>query len=77
MTRYTYITDEAPKMLRETLCLAQHALTLGEPAAAAGPHVRRLQHLIDACDELRPLGADGKHDQRHTPYCGCEDVGPR
>jgi len=74
MTRYSYVTDDAPKMLRETLCLAQHFFAVAEPRAAAAAHSRRLQHLIDACDEMRPLGADGKHDQRHTPYCGCEDV---
>jgi len=74
--RYSYVTDDTPKMLRETLCLAQTAL--GQQNDSRAPyHVRRLQQLIDACDEMRPLGPDGKHDQRHTPYCGCEDVEPR
>lgn len=64
---YAYEVPDGPKMLRETLCLAQHALA-DEPH-----HARRLGRLIDACDELRPLGPDGKHGDRHTEHCGCED----
>lgn len=59
------IVDADPKMLRETLCLAQSALH--------GAHVERLQQLIDECDRHRPLGPDGKHGHRHTDTCGCED----
>lgn len=70
---YPYATEDAPKMLRETLCLAQHALAEQIGGRPGRQHVRRLQHLIDACDELRPLGANGKHDDRHTAHCGCED----
>ena len=64
-------------MLRETLCVAQTAInTVGDPRR--GEHVARLQRLIDECDRHRPLGPDGKHNDRHTPTCGCEDrEGPR
>jgi hypothetical protein len=66
------------KSLREVLCSAQAALL-------AVPHrlgtadrgrtqiaVNGLQGLIDQLDLLRPLGPDGVHGDRHTPFCGCE-----
>lgn len=67
-----------PKMLRETLCLAQ-GLVSRSVAADAGAdnrkhHVRRLESLIRECDRHRPLGPNGKHGDRHTPSCGCDDV---
>lgn len=66
-----------PKMLRETLCAAQTAIaahTSGWRAHDAAQHVARLSTLISALDALRPLGPDGKHDDRHTPWCGCDDA---
>ncbi len=66
---------DSPKMLRETLCVAQAAI--GDSAAGGNrtrEHIERLGHLIDACDVHRPLGPDGKHGERHTPTCGCEDT---
>jgi hypothetical protein len=64
------------KMTREALCAAQSALY----RVANGMDVDRLPHwverinsLIRGIDERRPLGPDGKHDDRHTPHCGCED----
>lgn len=66
-----------PKTLREALCLAQGALSqftvysnddLNQVMRAR----EVLEHLIDECDRKRPLGPDGKHDDRHTPECGCE-----
>lgn len=54
------------KMARETLCRAQtNADTPGEK--------NQIWELIEVIDKLRPLGPDGKHGDRHTPYCGCED----
>jgi hypothetical protein len=65
--------DVDPKMLRETLCVAQAAITAGRPTdPRAGRHVATLQQLIGECDRHRPLGSDGKHGNRHTPTCGCE-----
>lgn len=61
-----------PKMLRETLCLAQSALNLMYLLPANKAHSDRLQELIDECDRHRPLGPDGKHGDRHTETCGCE-----
>lgn len=57
-----------PKLTREALCVAQHA-----PGLTARQSTR-LERLIDACDLLRPIGPDGKHGNRHTPWCGCDDV---
>jgi hypothetical protein len=65
-----YEIPDGPKMLRETLCLAQSAM-LSLPVSRH--HVARLQRLINECDRHRPLGPDGKHGSLHTPTCGCED----
>lgn len=70
-------TKDSLKMLRETLCLAQHALLLRGSLLDVDrtpAHVARLSRLIDDIDRQRPLGPDGKHGDRHTPTCGCEDV---
>jgi hypothetical protein len=69
MTSYT--VPDGPKMLRETLCAAQAALL--HSRSRRREHFERLQRLIDECDRHRPLGPDGKHGNRHTPTCGCED----
>lgn len=75
------------KMLRETLCHAQIALRLtmdalppgrDDPEAVSrfGRHLARLgriDRLIAEIDQHRPLRADGKHGDLHTPTCGCED----
>lgn len=58
------IINTNPKMLRETLCLAQSVIT-------SKMHLDRIQQLIDECDRHRPLGIDGKHGNLHTPTCGC------
>lgn len=61
------------KMLRETLCNAQTSLgfTIPDPARA-GIENARIQAIIAEIDRHRPLGPDGKHDDLHTPTCGCE-----
>ena len=67
---------DSPKMLRETFCMAQAALLeiqSQRQSTAMNTHVYRLGRLIDLIDLVRPLGQDGKHDGRHTPWCGCED----
>lgn len=68
------LTVDNVKMLRETLCLAQVGITNRMPAQDAWPHLDRLQRLIDQLDAHRPLGPDGKHGDRHTPTCGCDDL---
>jgi len=60
------------KMLRESLCRGQDALTINW-SEDCSRHSARIQQLIDQLDILRPLGPDGKHGDRHTPYCGCDD----
>jgi hypothetical protein len=69
----SYEVPDGPKMLRETLCVVQTMVGNFDISGRRHEHVARLQRLIDACDEHRPLGPDGKHRDRHTPTCGCED----
>lgn len=69
---FAYVIPDGPKMLRETLCVAQ--ARIGNSPLDAGrkhEHIDRLQRLIDECDRMRPLGSNGKHDDRHTADCGC------
>lgn len=63
------------KALRETLCIAQNLINLqiGIEPTRRRPHSDRIQGLIGEIDRHRPLGSDGKHGNRHTPTCGCED----
>lgn len=62
------------KMLRETFCIAQSAIQHRPYDEDRKPgHVARLGRLIDDIDRQRPLGSDGKHGNRHTPTCGCDD----
>jgi hypothetical protein len=64
---------DGPKMLRETLCVAQAMIgNFHLDRGRKREHIDRLQRLIDACDAHRPLGPDGKHGDRHTPTCGCD-----
>ncbi len=58
-------SPDSLKVIRETLCRAQTALSLSER------DVSRLQRLINDIDRQRPLGPDGKHNNRHTATCGC------
>lgn len=70
--------DITPKALRETLCIAQTRIgNSGLDEHRQERDIAHLQALIDECDRHRPLGPDGKHGDRHTPTCGCEDAQPR
>jgi hypothetical protein len=70
---YTYETNDDPKMLRETLCVAQNKI-LNSPYDKARnmEYAKALQRLINECDRKRPIGFDGKHGDRHTATCGCD-----
>lgn len=75
---HAYVIPISPKMLLETLCVVESALYEKErntPGWNAGgnvyTHVGRIRFLMDECNRKRPTGADGKHDDRHTPECGC------
>jgi hypothetical protein len=70
-TGYPFGRD-TPKMVRETLCVAQAAMSDRADDGRKTEHIARLQRLIDICDEHRPLGPNGKHGDRHTPTCGCD-----
>lgn len=65
-----FTIDSNPKMLRETLCIAQGMLN---EFGYEWHHGKSIQLLIDECDRMRPLGPDGKHGNLHTDECGCED----
>lgn len=65
---------DSPKMIRETLCVAQSAIAHSAAAAyRRSEHIDRLSCIIQEIDRHRPLGPDGKHGDRHTATCGCED----
>lgn len=55
-----------PKMMREHLC-AQATFAPDDTTRDA------FSNLIRVLDLHRPIGPDGKHDNRHTPTCGCDD----
>lgn len=70
---HTYTVPDTPKMLRETLCVAQSGITeLMRQGQKLPDHIDRLGRLIAERDRHRPVGPDGKHGDRHTPTCGCE-----
>jgi hypothetical protein len=60
------------KSLREDLCLIQSALAF-YPSGDQTTRIKRVGEIIDQLDTMRPLGPDGKHGNRHTELCGCED----
>lgn len=77
VSSHTYTVTDGPKMLRETLCIAQAAINarpFDEHRKASD--LARIGRLIAECDRKRPTGPDGKHDDRHTPECGCELILP-
>lgn len=68
-----YIVPDSPKMLRETLCVAEARISnspLDERDKAG--HIARLGRLIEECDRHRPLDKGGKHGNLHTSTCGCD-----
>lgn len=76
----TYTVPDSPKMLRETLCVAQAGIAelMRQGHRQAGrtmeDHMAQLSRLIDECDRHRPLDQAGKHGELHTETCGCEDA---
>ena len=61
----TYPNYWSPKGLREHLC-QQQTFSPDERTRWA------IQDLINVLDIHRPIGSDGKHDDRHTATCGCD-----
>lgn len=61
---YPMIWD--PKGLREHLCVQQAMAPDLWTKAVIGTMISKL-------DEHRPLGPNGKHGNRHTETCGCQD----
>jgi hypothetical protein len=62
-----------PKALREALCVAQGAMLREPHTSLTEGQSKRISDLIRQIDMHRPIGSDGKHGNRHTPTCGCED----
>jgi hypothetical protein len=68
-----YVVPDSPKMLQETLAVAQAAIGNSEHVGdRKQSHIDRLQRLIDECERHRPTGVGGKHGDLHTPTCGCQ-----
>lgn len=69
-------TEHSLKMIRETMCLAEHALYHAARTGGVNPRpgdLERIKSIIADIDRQRPLGSDGKHGDLHTPTCGCDD----
>jgi hypothetical protein len=66
-------TPDTLKMVREAICVAQTWLSGVHDTGQAQRASQTLGRLIEDIDRQRPLGPDGKHDDRHTATCGCED----
>lgn len=59
-------TEWVPKGLIEHLCRQQTFAPDSDTSDA-------MQALINVLHDHRPIGNDGKHGERHTDTCGCED----
>lgn len=69
---HVYVVTDSPKMLRETLIVAQAAIGVSPLGLDRKKgHMNRLQRMIDECERKRPLGRHENHDDLHTPECGC------
>lgn len=67
------IEVDSVKMVREALALAEAAMS-NTYIRIADSQKRRVAKLIGEMDKHRPLGPGGKHGDRHTETCGCEDA---
>lgn len=79
MTEYAPITVmltfHTLKSVREALCAAQTAVGQSRSISESQKDlwIATLGTLIEDIDRQRPLGPDGKHGDRHTPFCQCDD----
>lgn len=63
------------KSLRETLSVSKTAIYKSELGVDhSEDHIRRLEELIAQLDRYRPVNSHGKHGDRHTLFCGCDEV---
>lgn len=70
-------SDHSIKTIGEALSFAECAVLNFYPDTAQRAHYARvLGDLLADVARQRPTGNDGKHGERHTPTCGCEDKGP-
>jgi hypothetical protein len=69
-----FMLNVDPKMLRETLCIAQSAIIAQDMTyEQKRSHLDRIQTIISECDRHRPVSIDGKHGENHTKTCGCDE----
>lgn len=66
-----------PKTIREALCVAEGATLQNVDKRNLYGAREVLGALLKECDRHRPLGPDGKHGNRHTVTCGCDDAPER
>jgi hypothetical protein len=65
-----YELPYTPKALHELFCYSQSYLSNNDQ----GNYFRLvMQDLIESMEVHRPLKPNGKHENLHTPTCGCED----
>lgn len=62
-----------PKIAGEYFRRLQH-LVIQSQLPSSGSLQLFLADKIEQLDKMRPLGPDGKHGDRHTAECGCEDL---
>lgn len=72
--RTTLTIPGNPKAIREALCVAESATLRNVDEQNRHGAREVLGALIQECDRHRPPGPDGKHGNRHTALCGCDDV---
>ena len=61
------------KMSQEALAVAMTAVwrSLDYDIDQKAAVVNRLEQMHEFLTLLRPVGSNGKHGDRHTPWCGC------
>lgn len=70
---YPYLLTDTPKMVKETINVAQQAYgQYRRDYERFDEHMARLSRIVEECDRMRPVGRDGKHNNRHTEVCGCD-----
>ena len=62
------------KAFREFLCRISVDMENNYVAGYNEWDKQQVEKLIEQIDVFRPLGPNGKHGNRHTPFCGCEDI---
>ena len=70
---HVYRIESGPKGLQES-CNMALALMGNTKDPNKEIWMGPLRQLLRECERKRPTGPDGKHNDRHTDECGCEDM---